>query len=56
MAFLFDARRMGCEQQILPGVQNPLLFMACSLVMILIILLDAATPCAYLQGQQQQSG
>jgi hypothetical protein len=26
------ARRMGCEQQILPGVQNPLLFMACSLV------------------------
>jgi hypothetical protein len=28
----FNARRMGCEQQILPRVQNPLLFMACSLV------------------------
>ncbi len=35
MAFhglIFKARRMDCEQQILPGVHNPLLFMACSLV------------------------
>jgi hypothetical protein len=35
MAFhglIFKASRMDCEQQILPGVHNPLLFMACSLV------------------------